>query len=156
MLRNFGFVIDGQLAGLAHPGFGGDLDGALTELKSNGITGLVSLDEVGVSGDLTRSHGIDHLHLPVEDFAAPTFRQADRFVSFVDDQLAAGGQVAAHCQAGIGRTGTMLAAYLIAHGATVEAAVRQLRRKRAQSVESGSQRVFLNRYAAHRAQLRSD
>ncbi len=150
MLRNFGFVIDDQLAGLAHPGFSGDLDGALAELRSEGFTGLVSLDEVGISGAVARAHDLEHLHLPVDDFSAPTLRQADRFVSFVDEQLAAGGQVAAHCQAGIGRTGTMLAAYLIAHGSSVEAAVTQVRRKRAQSVESESQLAFLTEYATHR------
>jgi len=153
MLRNFGFVIDGRLAGLAHPGFSGDLEGALAELKAEGITGLVSLDEAGISGELARSYGIDHLHLPVDDFAPPTLQQADRFVAFVDDQVASGGQVAAHCQAGIGRTGTMLAAYLIAHGATVEAAVDQVRHRRAQSVESDRQHAFLVDYARHRAEL---
>ncbi len=156
MLRNFGFVIDNQLAGLAHPGFSGDLDGALAELRAEGITGLVSLDEGGIAGEVAQAHDLAYLHLPIDDFGAPTLRQADRFVSFVEEQLASGGQVAAHCQAGIGRTGTMLAAYLIAQGASVEEAVTQVKRRRAQSVESDRQLAFLNEYAAHRAAAPAD
>ncbi|MFY9913568.1 MAG: dual specificity protein phosphatase family protein [Nocardioidaceae bacterium] len=156
MLRNFGFVIDNQLAGLAHPGFSGDLDGALAELRAEGITALVSLDEGGIAGEVARAQDLAYLHLPIDDFGAPTLRQADRFVSFVEEQLASGGQVAAHCQAGIGRTGTMLAAYLIAQGASVEEAVTQVKRRRAQSVESDSQLAFLNQYAEYCATRTDD
>ena len=150
-LRNFGYLLDGRLAGLAHPGFGGHLDAALQELRGRGITALVSLDEAGISPEVARAHGLEHRHLPVSDFEPPTLGQADAFVAFVDDQLARGGQVAAHCQAGIGRTGTMLAAYLIAHGQSVDAATTEVRRRRSFSVESDSQLRFLEAYAAHRA-----
>ena len=148
-LRNFGYVIDGTLAGLAHPGYGGGLDAALDALRSHGITALVSLDEVGVSPDVALEHGLAHRHIPITDFEPPTLSQADAFVTFVDDQLDQGGQVAAHCQAGIGRTGTMLAAYLIAHGSSVDQAIDDVRRRRPHSVESDSQRRFLEDYARH-------
>ena len=148
-LRNFGYVIDGKLAGLAHPGYGGGLDAALDSLRSRGITGLVSLDEVGVAADAASEHGLAHRHIPINDFEPPTLAQADAFVWFVDDQLEQGGQVAAHCQAGIGRTGTMLAAYFIAHGSSVDEAIDAVRRRRPHSVESDSQRTFLQDYARH-------
>lgn len=149
-LRNFSWLLDGRLAGLAHPGYDGRLGPALDALRDAGVTALVSLDEVGISPEVAREHGLEHRHIPITDFEPPTAGQADAFVAFVDDQLRAGGRVAAHCQAGIGRTGTMLAAYLIAHGVRVDDALERLRERRRYSVESESQRRFLTEYAAHR------
>jgi atypical dual specificity phosphatase len=150
MLRNFGYLIDGKLAGLAHPGFGPELDSALDTLAGNGFTALVSLDEAGIDVDTARAHGMAYWHIAIDDFSPPTAEQADEFVGVVDDELDRGGQVAVHCQAGIGRTGTMLAAYLIAHGASVGSAIDEVRSRRRNSVESDSQRRFLEEYAIHR------
>jgi atypical dual specificity phosphatase len=52
-----------------------------------------------------------------------------------------------HCQAGIGRTGTMLAAYLIGTGMSAEEAIAIVRRRNPHSVESDDQRTFLEQYA---------
>lgn len=149
-LRNFSHLIDGQLCGLAHPGRGAELESSLDDLRAAGVTVLVSLDEVGVVGETAQAHGIGHRHIPVVDFGAPTLAQADEFVRAVDEELGRGGQVAVHCQAGIGRTGTMLAAYLIAHGSSVEAATDEVHGRRGHGVESNSQLRFLEEYAAHR------
>jgi hypothetical protein len=146
-LRNFSWVLEGRLAGLAHPGQGGRLGPALDALRAQGVTAVVSLDEAGISPDVAHDHGLEHRHIPIVDFQAPTVSQADAFVAFVDEQLGQGGRVAAHCHGGIGRTGTMLAAYLIAHGATVDEAHDQLRARRGYSVESEPQGRFLTEYA---------
>lgn len=146
-LHNFGYVLDGKLAGMAHPGHGGGLGLALDELRARGFTALVSLDEVGLLGEVVREHGLVHRHIPIPDFHPPTRGQADAFVAFVDAQLEQGGQVMAHCQAGIGRTGTLLAAYLISTGMSAEDAIAAARRRNPHSVESDDQREFLEHYA---------
>jgi protein tyrosine phosphatase (PTP) superfamily phosphohydrolase (DUF442 family) len=146
-LHNFGYVLDGKLAGMAHPGYGGGLGLALDELRAQGFTAVVSLDEAGLSPEVVQQHGLAHRHIPVPDFHPPTQGQADAFVAFVTEQLEQGGQVVAHCQAGIGRTGTMLAAYLISTGMTADEAIAATRRRNPHSVESDDQREFLEQYA---------
>jgi protein tyrosine phosphatase (PTP) superfamily phosphohydrolase (DUF442 family) len=149
-LHNFGFVLDGRLAGMAHPGYGGGLGEALDELRDLGFTAIVSLDEEGLSPQVVQEHGLTYRHIPVADFHPPTNGQADAFVRFVDEQLAQDGQVVAHCQAGIGRTGTMLASYLISTGLSADDAVTAVRRRNPHSVESDDQRAFLDQYAERR------
>jgi atypical dual specificity phosphatase len=151
MLRNFGYVLDGKLAGLAHPVYAGDVAEGLRELHEHGITAVVSLDTSGLPEGSAAASGLDHLHLPVTDFEPPTIGQADEFVAYVDHHLSRGGQVAAHCGAGIGRTGTMLAAYLISIGMTVDEAIALLRERRPGSVETASQHRFLEEFANHRS-----
>lgn len=147
-MRNFGYVLDGRLAGLAHPMADGDPDQTLAELHDEGIRALVSLDEAGVDPESVRAHGLAHLHLPIADFEPPTVEQGRAFVAFVSEHLAAGEPVAAHCAAGIGRTGTMLAAYLISTGMGVQEAIDTVRRRRPYSIESDSQVAFLHEFAA--------
>ncbi len=65
----------------------------------------------------------------VDDFTAPTLDQIDEFVTFVDAKHAEGKKVLVHCYAGRGRTGTMLAAYLIHQGVSSDAAIREIRER---------------------------
>jgi len=65
----------------------------------------------------------------VEDFMPPTFDQMDEFVDYVDRKLGEGKRVLVHCYAGRGRTGTMLAAYLIRRGMDADAAILEIREK---------------------------
>jgi len=46
----------------------------------------------------------------------PTQAQVNEFVRFVDEMLDRGQAVLVHCRGGYGRTGTMLACYLVSRG----------------------------------------
>src|SRR6266566_3365397 len=82
-----------------------------------------------VEPDRHADAGFEHKKICVEDFSAPTLDQVDDFVAFVDSKIAEGKKVLVHCFAGRGRTGTMLAAYLIHKGMSAEAAVREIRER---------------------------
>jgi atypical dual specificity phosphatase len=72
----------------------------------------------------------------------------EEFVAFVDAERARGGAVMAHCVAGIGRTGTMLAAYLVKEGRTAPEAIREVRTRRRGSIETTEQEDLIAMYEA--------
>jgi atypical dual specificity phosphatase len=114
-------------------------------LKSNGVRSIVSL--VKGARDRTqiwRQNDFEFLHLPISDGMAP--KKTD-VMSFIEFYRASPAACAVHCEGGIGRTGTMLAAYLITEGATVDAAVRRVRSAQPAAIESREQMAFLRKFA---------
>jgi atypical dual specificity phosphatase len=88
--------------------------------------------------------GVTFYLMPVPDGGAPTMEQFRGFLEFVDRQRNLKHPVAVHCEAGIGRTGTALAGYLIAReGVSVEDAFTKVRGLRRGAVETGLQMRFL-------------
>lgn len=86
---------------------------ALVALAANGVTTVVDLRaETGVQAydALRRRLGVTRVHLPLRDGQAPNGDQVERFRRVVGESH---GRVFVHCGAGVGRTGTMSAAYLV-------------------------------------------
>src|SRR2546426_321575 len=100
---------------------------AFARLRKMGYSVVVSLECDRLNTFEIQDAGFEHKKICVEDFSAPTLDQVDDFVAFVDSKIAEGKKVLVHCFAGRGRTGTMLAAYLIHQGMSAEAAVREIR-----------------------------
>jgi atypical dual specificity phosphatase len=83
------------------------------------------------------------------DFAAPENTQVLRFCQLVDEAAEKGERVMVHCLAGIGRTGTFLAAYLMWHeGLTARQALSKVRSLRKEYVQSVEQEGFLEDWEA--------
>ena len=85
-------------------------------LAANGVTTVIDLraeDDIHVDDALLNRLGINRVHLPMRDGQSPTEAQVDRFLSAVEGS---GGRAFVHCGAGVGRTGTMSAAYLVKTG----------------------------------------
>ena len=119
----------------------------LPELYSAGIRAIVSLLNIPSDAVVFETAGFSFLCLPIPDGAAPTMEQALEFVRFVNAQRKIQRPVAVHCEAGLGRTGTMLAVYLIAQGQNAETAIRRIRDVEKGAVETPHQILFLEQFA---------
>lgn len=126
------------------------LEADLTWLRDQGIGAVLSLTETPLIADVLDRSGLAGLHLPVEDLHPPSPDQVNRAMDFIDLQRSRGRAVAVHCLVGQGRTGTVLAAYLIRDGAAPEEALLRVRSVCPGAVGSASQVEALGRFAAGR------
>ncbi len=133
MLANFGWVLPGRLAGMAYP-----RPDAGPELRTLGIRAVLTLTESPPEPFLVREGFTVH-HEPVTDFEAPSPAALERAVAFVRRHLDRDEPVAVHCRAGIGRTGTALAAVLVSLGHGARDAIDVVRSKRPGSLETSGQ-----------------
>lgn len=160
--HKFYWLIEGALAGCGRPGTwsrrdgdGADLaaataalDDDLRWLAGQGIGAVLTLTETPLLPGALARHGLAALHLPVDDLTPPDPGQLTAALDFIDERRGRGERVAVHCLVGEGRTGTVLAAYLIRGGLTTEAALRELRAVCPNAVGSPTQEVALREFAA--------
>jgi atypical dual specificity phosphatase len=145
-LEDFSWLLKDSLAGMRHPG---EWRGTFARLKEMGIGAVVSLTPVPLPRRLLYEHDMAYLHLPIENFEAPELRQIRRFVEFCNENIGSGRPVMVHCLAGLGRTGTMLACYLVSEGMLPAAAIRHVRAYRPGSIETAEQEQVIFDFAAH-------
>lgn len=137
-LIRFYWLLDGALAGCSRPGVrerreprpqshAEALEADLAELRERGIGAVLTLTEEPLPVEALTRHGLEGLHVPVPDMTAPEPEELARALGFVDVQRALGRAVAVHCLAGQGRSGTVLAAYLVRNGATADEAIARVR-----------------------------
>jgi atypical dual specificity phosphatase len=100
----------------------------LLEWHSAGIQSVVNLLEEYYD-DIAQQelrNGFAVLHSPIPDMCAPPLDQLQMIVQWIDGEIGAGRKVLVHCFAGIGRTGIILAAYLMHTGIPMHDALRNI------------------------------
>jgi atypical dual specificity phosphatase len=163
-MRGFYWLIEDSLAGCARPGGSmtrrdGSLDDAgavaaldadLAWLCEQGIGAVLSMTETPLSAEALERYGLKSLHVPVDDLTAPTPEQFDQALRFIDWERVCGRPVVVHCKMGQGRTGVVLAAYLVRTGATPAQALARVRTVCPGAVGTAEQERALDAFAIRR------
>jgi atypical dual specificity phosphatase len=139
-VQNFSWLVEGEVAGMARPD-PSDAD----RLRDLGINALVSLTRRPPFFD--PPVGLTILHLPVSDMTPPTQEQLLQAVEFLRSVAGSGGKAAVHCVAGFGRTGTVLASWLVARGEDPDGAIHRVREARPGSIETAEQEHAVHLFA---------
>jgi atypical dual specificity phosphatase len=141
---NFSWIIKRKLAGSGVPM-------SLSEVKwlvKQGIRSIVTIKDKPLptewfSNDNTK---IDNFHISIQDYGAPSLQELDYVVNHITQQINRGRPVVVHCSGGKGRTGTIIAAYLVKKGSSADQAIKRLRKMRGESIQSKDQESIVLSY----------
>jgi atypical dual specificity phosphatase len=126
----FTWFRDGKIAASGRPYSKKQVDW----LKRKGVTAILSLTEEPLPAGWTV--GVEARHIPLKDHAPIDLSKMREAADYLASATSDGKVVLVHCLAGMGRTGSVLAAYSIAYeGKTSRQALEELRSKRPGSVE---------------------
>jgi atypical dual specificity phosphatase len=140
----FVWIEKGKLAGSGYPASRGQLEWLIT----HGIEVILTLTENPLPYEWLEGLPLKMEHIAMKDHASPDVATLEKAVSFLRGQLNEGRAVLVHCLAGEGRTGCVLAAYLVKERAVgaIEA-IRTIQRLKPAFVER-SQGKAISEYAA--------
>ena len=138
---NFSWLIDDKLAGSGMPTSVSEIEWILKQ----GVRSIVTMTENSLPESWVKN--VKYLHVPTEDFSAPDMEQIDEAIKFIQNRLENNEPVMVHCAAGIGRTGTILACYLIKYQKlSAKDAIQKVRKERPGSIQSESQEIAMSLY----------
>ncbi len=141
---NFSWLIEEKLAGSGMPTTFDELDWVLKQ----GVKSIVTMTENELPESWTED--VKYLHVPTSDLTAPDMDKIDTAVDFIYERINNKEAVMVHCAAGMGRTGTVLACYLVKyHKHSAKDAIDKLREKRPGSIQSETQEIAIRLYEKH-------
>ncbi|MBH58924.1 MAG: protein tyrosine phosphatase [Thaumarchaeota archaeon] len=123
---NFKWLIDNQVAGSGFINYKTELD----YLINQNISAILTLTTSSLNDKVISNHSVNFKHIPIEDHSLPSIENIVDSVNFINECISNNQPVVVHCRAGIGRTGTILAALLITSGMSVENSIKEVRKKR--------------------------
>jgi len=152
MISRFRWQIEGKLAGMSRPLIRRKDASCVCEdarfLKEKGVTAVVSLAESPLDEEALGECGFKYHHFPVRDGARPSLAAMRAIVETIARLIDDGETVAVHCAAGLGRTGTVLALYLVHTGLSAEEAMKAVREREPLAIENERQEEAVAEYEA--------
>ena len=148
------FPASGRLAVMARPEGGNSLLRHLKRLRAKGVDTLVCAltpgerELLGLDGepDAAQQAGLSFVEFPIADFSVPEPDALQSLATQIAKQVRKGHYVVVHCRGGIGRSGTVAGAALIAMGAGADEAMRLISEARGvPAPETEEQRALLRR-----------
>lgn len=139
--------VDGRVAASARPM---TID-QVKWIKEQGVEVIVSLTESPLPDRWIKEAGVRYFHAPIEDHSCPDPETMKHIVDKIFEEILGGKKVLVHCGAGLGRTGTVLAAYLMVRdNLTPEEAIRMTRKIRPGSIERDQECSLFRFYEFYR------
>ena len=138
---NFSWLIPEKLAGSAIPTSFEEIKWVLDE----GIKSIVTIREEPLDDDWIKN--VNYLHVMSNDMSVPEFDDLTFAVDFIHRRLDDKEPVMVHCLAGLGRTGTILASYLVKYeNMSADEAIEKVRKIRPGSIQSYPQEEMIFRF----------
>ena len=138
---NFSWIIEKKLAGSAIPTSKEEIDW----VKQEGVKSIVTIREEPLEEEWLED--VNYLHIHSNDMGVPEFDDLINSVDFLHQRITNDEPVMVHCLAGLGRTGTILACYLIKYQQmSADDAIQKVRNERHGSIQSFSQEEIIFRF----------
>jgi atypical dual specificity phosphatase len=112
----------------------------------------VNLTELRHDQAVLAELGITETHLPVPDLTPPSPDDIRTAIAVIDAALASGLPIAVHCAAGLGRTGTVMASWLVTQGYDADGAIARIRELRPGSIETAEQEAAVREFTRRLSQ----
>ena len=139
---NFSWLIKNKLAGSAIPTSIDEVQWVIEQ----GVKSIVTVREEPLDDDWVKD--VNYLHVSSNDMGVPEFADLTYAIDFIHRRITNNEPVMVHCLAGMGRTGTILACYLVKHqNMPADKAIQKIREERSGSIQSYPQEEIIFQFA---------
>ncbi len=137
----FSWVIESKLAGSGIPTSIDEVQWIIEQ----GVKSIVTIREEPLADNWIKD--VNYLHVMSNDMGVPEFNDLTHTIDFIHRRITNKEPVLVHCLAGMGRTGVVLACYLVKYqNMSADEATQKIREERPGSIQSYPQEEIIFRF----------